>query len=358
MLKCIYTLLLLCSFVPLNAQKAEQLYTHFDKPFYVSGEDVWYKVYFKNELNEIQSGVVRVEWLALDGQILKRQKLKVIDNYAIGDFAIPYDWKEGNYLFRAYTNYGLNFGKNNYFQQVIPIYNLLETPLIIAQQNIDFTKEKDIDLIASKGLTIALSFSKNNYFKRDSIELIVKVLGENSLPTKANLSLSVTDGNYLGKTDVPSSFFSPKIDNQPAIFSNQFEAEKGITLKSRLSDEKGQPLDTRFLSIYIQNTKRFLKTAIKNGELNMQLPDFEGNQTIQFFDMNPFHNALPKIKLTEPSIEISYRGKSLQRSEEVANYLFYLINSVNIKKLLKLNLPITGWFLTNKNMSINRTNPI
>ena len=34
----------------LTAQKAEILYTHFDKPFYVSGEDVWYKVYFKNKM--------------------------------------------------------------------------------------------------------------------------------------------------------------------------------------------------------------------------------------------------------------------------------------------------------------------
>lgn len=312
--------LLLFSF-QLSAQKAEVLHTHFDKPFYVSGEDVWYKIYFKNKVEDIQSGVVHVEWVAPNGRIVERQKLKIIDNYAIGDFAVPYDWKEGNYEFRAFTSWALNFGEAAYVQQVIPIYNLLDTPEEIIEQS---TEELIFeDKLWNENLGIKLVLNKAAYQKGDSIELIIKANDSQSVRSKANFSVAVTDGNYLPKSILKTSGIGT-IENIriPSEFPNK--AEKSLVLKGQLSDSKGGKLNTRFLSIYHQNTRQFLQTIVKEGNLILELPEWQGTQNLQFFDMNPFHDPLPVIQLTEIKIGYDYQASPLYRSEEVANYLFLL----------------------------------
>lgn len=319
------------------AQTAEKLQVHFDKPFYVAGEDAWYKIYFENEPSDIQSKVVRVDWVHPDGRIVLQQKLKVENNYAIGDLAIPYDWSEGNYLFRAYTLWGLNFGDKQFLQQVIPIYNLLETPRIA--ENLTELDEtiSNADYTFSD-LQINLATDKNIYRKRDKVLLTIQLKDAQGRPIQGHCSIAITDGNYLD-TD---NYFPSYQSNNTTNFKQQFLAEKGLDLNGMLENEKGELLNTRFLSVFFPKQKIFEQTMVSKGNLNLAIPDFYGSQPIQFFDMNPFHNPIPKLKTTLFKLKTTYQGQPLYRSENAANYLFLLSKYRQYREAFNLSTPDYG----------------
>ena len=328
-------LLNICLFLyfPVFTQTAEKLQVHFDKPFYVSGEDAWYKIYFENEPATIQSKVVRVEWLSPDGAVILQQKLKVENNFAVGDLAIPYDWSEGNYLFRAYTLWGLNFGDQQYFQQIIPVYNLLETPKA-AEQSIEKQPIKQTDNSSKGNLQIDITTNTANYKKRDFVDLNIELKDANGNPIAGHISIAVLDGNYMG--EIEGTEIKSEETSTSSTFNQKFEAEKGLVLNGQLVDKTGKPLDTRFLSIFFPNTKSFERTSISKGKLTIPIPEFKGEQPIQFFDMNPFHEPIPQLKLTEIAWNPSYRGQLLQRSKSVANYLFLLSKFRQYREVFKL----------------------
>lgn len=320
-----------------KAQEAEKISAHFDKPFYVAGEDAWYKIYLENKPADIQSKVVRVEWISPDGRIVNQQKLEIKNNYAIGDLVIPYDWSEGNYLFRAYTLWGLNFGENQYFQQIIPVYNLLETPKIVENP----LELKDVSSTANStpsNLQIDLSVNKNNYKKREEINLTIQLKNKDGRPIRGHCSIAITDGNYLNT----EGYFPFTESIETTNFQQQFFAEKGLSLKGTLEDTKGELLNTRFLSVFFPKQKTFEQTSVSKGELNLEIPDFYGSQPIQFFDMNPFHTPIPKLKTTTFKLNATYQGKPLYRSENAANYLFLLNQYRQYREAFNLSTPDYG----------------
>lgn len=315
-----YSIILICSLflTQLSAQQPERLATHFDKPFYVAGEDVWYKIYFLNEQEAIQSKVVRVEWVAPNGQLLLQQKLKVVGNYAVGDFAIPYDWQEGNYQFRAYTLWSQNFGEEQYCEKIIPIYNLQETPKEVPEQ----TTTKPIST-TSYPLQITIQPPNKESKKKELVELTITVTNQNGQPTNANLSIAVTDGTYLPLLE-NQTILSSTARTSGTINANKYPVEKGIQLQGLLKDEKNSPLDTRFLSIYFPKTRTFQSAIIEDGQLAIQIPDFYTEQPVQLFDLNPFHAPLSNIQLENFQLAQPFNAPPLYRSEGVANYLFLL----------------------------------
>ncbi len=319
----------------ITAQKAEQLLVHFDKNFYAAGEDAWYRIYFKNKVSEIESGVIHVEWLSPNGQIIEHQKLPVKANYAIGDLAIPYDWSEGNYLFRAYTAAGLNYGKDNYFQQVIPVFNLAETPAKISAEESNTLPILDKNPTSENDLAVDLIFNKKEYKKGEEVEVKIMVKGNEGT---TNFSLAVTDGNYISNK-TQQYYSNPILGKTSSNSSLSYAPEKGIMLQAKLNDEKGAPLDTRFLSIYNQSTKIFYQTIVKDGNLTFQLPDYQESQNWQIFDMNPFHEPIPKIVAAKGLLKNTYRGQKLVRNEMVANYLFLLSKFRQYNEVFKVANP-------------------
>ncbi len=314
--------------IVIYGQTAEPLIVHFDKDFYVSGEDSWYTIYFQKELSGIESKVVRVEWIAPNGTIVQQQKLKVVDNVAIGDLAIPYDWTEGVYLFRAYTLWSLNFGEAAIFQQEIPIYNL-ETNISALPVVADTSAVIENAMMEDKmDAPISFRFDKEYYGKRDSIMVTVELKDANQ---QANLSVSVLDKNYWKHQRV-----SPTIPFFSTTNSNQYAIEKGLSINSLLKDKSGKPLSTQFLSLYFQDHNTFEQTTIKEGQLTFPLGDFTGTQRVQIFDLNPFHEALPIIEVKDYPAFDAYRANSLSRSEAVANYLFLLKKYRQFKEVFQI----------------------
>ena len=105
----------------------EKVYVQTDKPYYATGEDIWYTAYLVNGMDHKRSDksqVVYVELINEQDSVLIKKQLYTNDISVAGDFKIKKGWKPGNYLIRAYTNYMRNKDTDYFFQKEIPIWNV------------------------------------------------------------------------------------------------------------------------------------------------------------------------------------------------------------------------------------------
>jgi hypothetical protein len=103
----------------------ENIYIHFDKPYYAAGDTIYFKTYVTiNELHKPTplSEVVHVDLITPDNGIVRSIRLKLKQGTAYADFELPDSLPAGVYRIRAYTRWMLNEGKSgSFFNQLIPI---------------------------------------------------------------------------------------------------------------------------------------------------------------------------------------------------------------------------------------------
>ena len=91
----------------------EKVYLHFDNTGYYVGERIWYKAYVLSSGTHQYSnysGILYVELLSQEGQVLETQRLRIEDGSCHGSLELKPDYYAGYYEVRAYTRYMLNFG--------------------------------------------------------------------------------------------------------------------------------------------------------------------------------------------------------------------------------------------------------
>jgi TonB-dependent SusC/RagA subfamily outer membrane receptor len=103
----------------------EKVYLHFDKPYYMAGETMWFKGYlFDGTTHKIDS-VSRVMYVDLidetNGKTIASRILNC-DGSTYGDIALPDSLEEGVYQIRAYTNYMRNYSDEFFFHQDFKVY--------------------------------------------------------------------------------------------------------------------------------------------------------------------------------------------------------------------------------------------
>lgn len=104
----------------------EKVYLHFDNTSYYLGESIWFKAYVvradRNSLSQI-SKILYVDLISTEGYVLHTLKLKVENGQCHGEFKLSPSNYGGFYEVRAYTRYMSNFGKNNYYSRVFPVFD-------------------------------------------------------------------------------------------------------------------------------------------------------------------------------------------------------------------------------------------
>lgn len=126
------------------ASLGEKVYLHLDKPFYANGETIWFNAFIVNAASHIPiniSGVLYVDLISPEGNIIRHKRLKIEDAYADGEFEIPEDLTTGRYRLRAYTNWMKNYDAEYFFDKPLNIYNskqVLEQNYYPAIENKDF----------------------------------------------------------------------------------------------------------------------------------------------------------------------------------------------------------------------------
>lgn len=100
----------------------EKIYLHIDREVYSAGEDIWFKVYLvdaNTHQSEAQSKVVYVNLLDPTNKITATKFIKITDGCGTGDFKLPFNSNQGEYVVQAYTNFMRNFDDAWFFRRML-----------------------------------------------------------------------------------------------------------------------------------------------------------------------------------------------------------------------------------------------
>jgi TonB-dependent SusC/RagA subfamily outer membrane receptor len=104
----------------------QKVYMHLDKPAYIVGDHIWFKIYFldsRTHLPSSYSNTLIVELINSFGKTSQQRLIKLEDGFAHGDLQLFDTIPPGQYEIRAYTNWMRNFGDDFFFRKQINIWN-------------------------------------------------------------------------------------------------------------------------------------------------------------------------------------------------------------------------------------------
>ncbi|HKZ39278.1 MAG TPA: hypothetical protein VJ184_16560, partial [Chryseolinea sp.] len=104
----------------------EKLYVHLDSKCYLTGETIWFKIYYVDGMLHRPldiSKVAYVEVLDKDNLAVAQTKVSLKDGEGAGSLFLPASINSGNFTLRAYTNWMRNFKADYYFHTDISILN-------------------------------------------------------------------------------------------------------------------------------------------------------------------------------------------------------------------------------------------
>jgi len=110
-----------------TAYHSEKVFLHFDKPYYSSGDNMWFKVYLvsaDSNRPEAISKIVHVELIDPINKIVISRTIKIENGGGEGEFYLPKRLHPGEYTVRAYTNFMRNFDPSFFFLKRIHIGSL------------------------------------------------------------------------------------------------------------------------------------------------------------------------------------------------------------------------------------------
>jgi len=159
------TLLLLCCSISFSQRfQREKIYVHFDKSYYLIGEECWFKAYVVQAVDLLAtplSGVLYVDLIDPHGKVIEHQKLKINEGESNGNFLFNEDAVAGQYNIRAYTKLMRNLGEEFFFIKSFMVYSPASMELDTASSTV--TKEIDLQFFpeggdAVKGLESQIAF--------------------------------------------------------------------------------------------------------------------------------------------------------------------------------------------------------
>lgn len=116
----------------------EKIFVHTDKGAYVTGEILWFKLYVVDGSYNKPLNLSKVAYAEVldDNQVpVMQAKIELHNGHGSGSLYIPVTLNNGNYHFRAYTNWMKNFSPDYYFDKKITVVNPQRAPAALAKQN-------------------------------------------------------------------------------------------------------------------------------------------------------------------------------------------------------------------------------
>ena len=225
----------------------EQLYLHFDKPYYSVGDTIWFKAYLLEATTHSYaagSGLLYVELLDDSNRVLKLISYPVSYGITWGQIVLNENRAhDGTYTIRAYTNWMQNFGEENFFHQHFLVTDPLNSKILIRENhtvvsgdgkdNIKLRLQlNDVSNLAplKKDLGLKIMTSKKTLYKQEVSTNMDGILNtEFSIPSNSSrhMSMSLQDKNDPGaKTIIPLTL------NRPENIDLQFMPEGGYLLQN------------------------------------------------------------------------------------------------------------------------------
>jgi hypothetical protein len=320
----------------------EEIFVRTDRDIYISGEEVWFKVYTLNgpaNTPDDISKVVYLELLDKNNFPLRQVKVKIEKSSGSASFILPDNISSGNYLIRAYTNWMKNFSTDEFFYRTISVINPFESidhlkippdnkssdsvnAIAGAQQQgsiYDIEGNQIIKRFSAgdnkKVINYKITLDKPVYGSRERIRMEISASDMAGNPVETSLSVSVAKSGVVNSPGVSSFYRTGSADSRIHRVDgpeNLAELEGHIIsgyLRLKTTDE---PLKNTDISLsFVGKTARcqFSKTddkgafnfVVKESGLNEIViqplsPDISG----YYIELNqPFSSVFSKFKPAE-----------------------------------------------------------
>lgn len=102
----------------------EKLYLQTDKPYYISGEKVFFRAFLLNAFSNAPTDMSRYVYVELINPadlVVIRQQIRPQENLFYGAIPLPEELPGGNYKLRAYTRFMENLGEDYFFSRYLRI---------------------------------------------------------------------------------------------------------------------------------------------------------------------------------------------------------------------------------------------
>ncbi len=300
------------------------LILHLDKGFYVTGELIWFNVYFPNRWQD--SSFLTFSIFDENGRELENFGLCANGaSHIPGYFPVPYEWNTGWYQFVLSGVQQKDSEPYELLRAQLPIYNdLKDLPENIDIRSIDTQGKPNEDF--SEGLEIVLESIPQSISPGDSVSIRFQVKDQAGKPLEASASVSVYDEELVGASvwDGPNLF-------KGKVFPDDFEVYEHPVLRGATFRQDGTPYLTNFLGAYEPLRKKFhYEVAYDLNYFTYSFPVSYGSLEVQFMDF--MEDELDIQLLTLPGPGPVKEGPSLF----TPGILRYLTASAKRKKIYKL----------------------
>jgi TonB-dependent SusC/RagA subfamily outer membrane receptor len=105
----------------------EKAYLHLDKPYYITGDTLWFKAYLAEGSVHFADSASQVLYVDLvekrTGKNISLHRVKLDGGFGSGDIKLDDSLPKGAYTIRAYTNWMRNFPEDYFFHKDIYVFN-------------------------------------------------------------------------------------------------------------------------------------------------------------------------------------------------------------------------------------------
>lgn len=336
----------------IEKQWSEKVKMHIDRDLYVSGENLFFKLYSNYPNKLVSQKIDEFAYIVLrsgNGNIIK-SVVKIVDGSTFGSLSIPDTLKSGVYQIVAFTNYMRNYGEESFFYKNILIINRFDKLLsdFYLNNTVVFgkpLKESDSENNKSNDLYLRLSLEKDSFYVREKI--ILKIKSDNPAfdQKSTSVSISVKEINPLIDTvnfkNIPLSLSFNRLDtlmesrdipNQDNVFLPEI---KGIYLGVKIHN-KGQTVKGECLYISTPDTVANLQYSFsdKKGHFNILLNNYYvGKNVILKLKNNNSANSDYEIEVDDKfEIKSKFIPVLPKMSIELKKYIFSCQDLTQIQK--------------------------
>lgn len=216
----------------------EKVYLHTDKPYYATGDEIWFKTYLvnaKNLLPSSKSNLMIVELINPDNKLYKRIKIPLVAGTGWGNFTLADSLKEGNYRIRAYTNWMRNFDEDFYYDHSFKVGDIRSSQLIV-KADYSFQQSGGDELINAK---INYSNIGGTAYSNKEVNYTVDMDGKVIAKGKATT-------NSSGDININFKSAKPEVQQNGKINSSLVIAERTIVNKIIPITNTSNDVDVQF----------------------------------------------------------------------------------------------------------------
>ncbi len=310
----IFLFLSLFIFLQYDVVSQDEAVFHLDKPFYVTGESVFYKAYLPTSFATV-SGKVKVVVESSDKTFRNESFVQLSDALITGYFKIPFNVSSDVYRFSFFALDNETFKAIEFTNFDIPIYNDL---LDEGVRPIFPNTEPTAIVGDSEGLKVSVSNSSLNV--RDEVNLRLAVTDRTGKSIPAQVSVSVTDVSLLGESTSGLTVLSRPITIGDGV---NIAFDEKIFVQGKMSDAStDQPVSVSVIGAYnAQKNKMYYTKSNESGDFTILMADQVGESTLQIVGYLYDEVEDTKVVIRKPrssAPDVSFTNKY---DTDVANYI-------------------------------------